>query len=246
MNDDADNVGKVADATKEVAKVTGKAIEALRDTGDFLSRVFGGLVEDSVGLVADRLKFYRMGRAVELAEKTEKLLLERGIQNTRHVPASVAIPLLESATLEDDDRMHDMWARLLSNAMDADAAKVDRSFVTILSDLTPNDATLLEKAQNISSDLLTSRSSKSILVNDLLSNFFGLSGEDEISFFNLLRLGLIFPSYSAGVRRHTAASHEEKKDKRGWFFEDSDIEADKEIIAVRISPLGHAFLRAVT
>ena len=250
MAEETDSVGKAADATKEVANATGKAIDTLRDAGGFFSRIFGGLVEDGVGLVADRLKFYRMERALLLAEKTEQILLERGIDRTREVAPNVAIPLLENATLEEDDQLHDLWAKLLSNAMDPDTPRVDRTFVSILSDLTHSDAALLKRAEGMSEGLF-SHSTSPIKVDDLLgSDFLGSKGGDEISFFNLLRLGLIFPSYSAGTRHHTQEVLKEGKPSEGGFFSEyrgkiADVEPDEEIIAVRISPLGHAFLNAV-
>ncbi len=45
-----------AKAVQETARATGKAIDGLRETGGFFNRVFGNLVEDGVGIVADKLK----------------------------------------------------------------------------------------------------------------------------------------------------------------------------------------------
>jgi len=48
--------------------------------------------------------------------------------------------------MEEDDELQDMWAKLLVNALDADSGvEVQRSFVSILKDLTPLEALILSK-----------------------------------------------------------------------------------------------------
>jgi hypothetical protein len=247
VSDELEQVGKVADATKEVAKTSGKAIDALRDTGGFFNRVFGGMIEDGVGLVADRLKFYRIEKAVLLVEKTERLLLERGTKNMRAVPPGIAVPLLENATLADSDEIHDLWANLLANAMEQDGPRIERSFVTILSELAPTDASILKQAEGISSGWLGIGEEK-IEMNRLTDkgSFFS-SGDKEVSVFNLLRLGLIYPSYNEATKRYVDSSKEPEPKQVGIFGSPGhhEFDPDQEIVAVRISPLGKAFLHAV-
>ena len=81
-----------AKAIQETAKATGKAIDGL-------------------------LKYYRIERAALLATKTEERLRKRGIETTVPVAPKMAIPLIENATLEDDDELHTLWANLLANAV---------------------------------------------------------------------------------------------------------------------------------
>lgn len=132
-------------ARSEIARATGKAIDALSGIGGFLDRVFGDLVTDGVGLVADRLKFYRYKQAVLLAHKTDAELAARGIRTTRAVPPKIALPLIEAATVEDDDDLHTLWAKLLATAMTEGEAQVERKYVSILADLTRADAEVLRE-----------------------------------------------------------------------------------------------------
>ncbi len=54
------HMSEEAKAIQEVAKTAGKAIDASQNLGAFAKQVFGDLVVDSVGLVGDKLKYYRL------------------------------------------------------------------------------------------------------------------------------------------------------------------------------------------
>ena len=133
-----------AKAVQEVAKATSKALEITEKVGPFLERVFGPLVENAVGVVSDRLRYYRLIRLYDLVHKTERVLAERNIKATRPVPPKLAVPLFGAATVEDDEALHDLWANLLATAMDPNAPQIKRSFIGILDQLEPSDARLLE------------------------------------------------------------------------------------------------------
>lgn len=113
---DPDTTGKIADATKEVAITTGQAIEATRDLG----RIIKGPLEELVGIVGDRFRFERWKRGLALFDKARAIMKARGIQvPTRELPPKFAVPLLNSAVLEEDDELQEIWARMLVNAGDA-------------------------------------------------------------------------------------------------------------------------------
>ena len=53
----------------------------------------------------------------------------------RPVAMNVAFPLLEAASLEEDDGLQDIWANLLVNAADRNSGvEVKRALVSILQD----------------------------------------------------------------------------------------------------------------
>lgn len=138
-------------AIEEVAKTTGKAIDASRELGGFLSKYVGGSLEHAMGIVEDKLKYLRWERQIRLTERANTLLAERGLaQPSRKVPLQVAIPLIQAASLEEDDWLQDQWAALLVNAADAAShVEVRRAFISILEDLTPLDALLLKKIYSL-------------------------------------------------------------------------------------------------
>src|SRR4051812_2714567 len=84
-----------------------------------LSRFMGtiaGSARLQVGeLVGDEVKFWRFRRSLKHAEKAKKLLDDAGIE-PHAVPFRTLVPLIESASLDDDESMTDRWAALLANA----------------------------------------------------------------------------------------------------------------------------------
>src|SRR5580658_73432 len=62
------------------------------------------------------------------------------------VPDYIAVPLLEAATLvEDEDLRERWWASLLANAANPESnPKVESAFITILSSLSPRQAQFLD------------------------------------------------------------------------------------------------------
>lgn len=132
-------------AIQEVAKATGKGIDAVREAGGFIARYVAGPLEEGVGILHDRLKYVRWERQVRLMQRADQFLREAGLAApSRAVPLKIAIPLLQAATIEDDDSLQDLFAALLVNAANAaSGVEVHRSFIEILSQITPLEARIL-------------------------------------------------------------------------------------------------------
>lgn len=146
-----EEVGKVADATKESAVAAQKAIDAGSGIGKFFDRVFGDLVIDAVGLMADRLKHFRIKNAISLQEKTEAILKEKGVEEYQPIAAKIALPLIENATLEDEDELQTLWAKLLANGLDGHS-KIEKRFVSVLKELTSSEAKFFEKIMKVAAN----------------------------------------------------------------------------------------------
>ena len=139
-------ITEAAKAASEVAKTTGKGIDAGREFGTFVARFIGGPLEQASGMVQDKLTYMRWERQVRLMERGEEFLRQKGLDApTRSIPMKVAIPLLQAASLEEDDELQDIWARLLVNAADADSGvDVTSSLVAILNDFGILEARVLQ------------------------------------------------------------------------------------------------------
>ena len=118
----------------------------------------------------------------------------------RAVPLKLAIPILEDGALEEDNSLQDIWAQLLANAADAGSGvEVRSAFLTILKDLSPLDASNLQKIYEVPNPL----PSEGIVTIDLPRRAFAsstegahllaLAPEIELSIRNLVRLGLVEP-----------------------------------------------------
>lgn len=138
-------------AWEETARTAGKAVDATREAGGFIARYISGPLEQGIGIFEDRLKYVRWKRQVRLMERADEFLRRRGLSNpSRPVPLKLAIPLLQEGALEDDDELQDQWARLLANAADAESGvEVHRSYIEILSQITPLEARILATIYDI-------------------------------------------------------------------------------------------------
>jgi hypothetical protein len=182
-----------------VAEVAKQALIIADKAGPFLRKAFGSLVEDGVGIVADRLKYYRLAQFYSLIEKTDAILVARDVKITRVVPPAFALPLMESATIEDDESLHDLWANLLATAMDPEMPQIKRSFIGIVREFEPQDAQILKLIWNRAYERVRNESS---IYDDpflqlhldavQLSNEVDLTvREVQTSLLNLDRLGCI-------------------------------------------------------
>jgi hypothetical protein len=179
---------------REIAK-------ALQPYGDLLHKLAGPLAEEigeSAGLVA---RHYRFSLAVKMFQKTQRILKEAGI-TPQAIPPRLFLPIIDHASIEDDEDLHSRWAALLANA-GASPNSVHPSFIEILRQLTPDDANLLDKLH----DWCVSKSRRRVIpwvdpITYAERDSRVAAGENpEESFQNLLRLGLIQPDYEMDERR---------------------------------------------
>jgi len=153
MSDESEAIKESAKAAQEIAKTAGKAIDATHSAGGWLDRIFGRAVEHTVGhLWTDRVAarrieaaIYDWERLLKLVHNVEKKLGKRGINTTRVVAPKIALPLLEHATMENEDDLHELWENLLAAALDPTQEEIKKTFVSVLSELSAKDAHALKR-----------------------------------------------------------------------------------------------------
>jgi hypothetical protein len=132
--------------SNEEAKAVNTTVIAASDFAGFIARLFdNSVVANSFGLLADRLQFYRWERAELLFKKTQEKLHQRGIKELRTVPPKILLPLIENATLEEDDDLHTLWANLLVTALTPQKQEVHALYINILRQLSGSQAKLLSE-----------------------------------------------------------------------------------------------------
>lgn len=143
-----------AKAVQEVAKATSNAIDAAREAGGFISKFIAGSLEQGMAIVEDRLKYVRWERQVRLSVRADEFLRQLGLESpTRPVPMKLAIPLIQAASLEEDNDLQDLWAALLANAANASSPiEIQRSYVSILEQLTPLETKILDRIYSLPFD----------------------------------------------------------------------------------------------
>lgn len=141
----SEEVVETAKAVQGLAKTAETAITAGRKLGEFVSRTIAEPLKETMGILTDRLQFMRWERWVRLVDKVEEIIEERKLQGkTRVVPPKIALPIIENASLEEDDFLQDMWVNLLISAMDESREMPRTAYIEIIKVLTPADAQLLK------------------------------------------------------------------------------------------------------
>lgn len=122
--------------TKEVVGAGADAVKAVFRT------LLGPAATELGETLGDSVRFFRRKNQVRLLLKFKKMLDAAGLE-AQAVPQRVLFPLLEHATLEDDEALSDRWAALLANASCGAAWKAP-IYVEVLRQISPPEARLLE------------------------------------------------------------------------------------------------------
>jgi hypothetical protein len=128
-------------AAPELVKGAAAIGAAVPFTG-IVKRMLGPAADEVAEMWRDQVRVYRYGRQVKLLEKVEKIAKDAGF-TPQAVPPKILFPLLDGASFEDDETLHDMWAALLANASSPDDKPIKPIFIQALKAMTPDEARLL-------------------------------------------------------------------------------------------------------
>lgn len=141
-----EEITESAKAIQEVAKTTGQVIAVIDRVGQFFSRVMKEPIDATCGMITDTLKYKRWERQVLLIEKAEKIIKQKGLANEfRPIPPKIALPVFQYASLEDEDFLHDLWAKLLVSCLDTQMNKPRTVYVEIIKQLDALDVRILKR-----------------------------------------------------------------------------------------------------
>jgi hypothetical protein len=92
---------------------------ALGAAGKVAYDIAGPVIRDLGEMLKEELAPYRAARGKRLLEKMAKMVKEGDI-TVHRVPGRILFPIVESASLEDDENLHSKWAALLVNAANSE------------------------------------------------------------------------------------------------------------------------------
>lgn len=197
-------------AVEEVAKTTGKAIDASVKFGGFISKYARGSLEQGMGIFEDKLKYARWENQVRLMQKSDEYLKSMGLSEpNKPIKLKFAVPLLQAASLEDDIYLQDLWAKLLVNSVIKESkVELHRNYIDILERLSPLEAQILEKIYSIPFEemqhkgVVTQNLPETVEISDNDTNDtneYILENEDVVlALVNLSRLGCIALQHTVG------------------------------------------------
>lgn len=119
--------------------ITSTAIEKGIDLAQsFLSKLLSPGIETAGLLIQDQVQHFRIKQQLKLLEKAKKYCDKNNI-SPKSIPVKILVPLLNDASLEEDDQMLDNWAILLSNMVDSEQNLQNHIFPSILGQLSLNE-----------------------------------------------------------------------------------------------------------
>lgn len=134
-----------AKAVQEIAKTTKAGIEATEKLGSFVSRIIAEPTDTVVGMLTDRLKYMRWERQQRLTQRAKEFIKDRNIIGAlKVVPPKIALPIIENASLEENDELQDLWAYLIASAVDPNyEGQIRAAYINIIKQLEVNDVHIL-------------------------------------------------------------------------------------------------------
>jgi len=117
--------------------------EVVEKSERLLHTLAGKALEETGELFADRVRFWRFKNQVSVLRKAEKALKDAGLE-PRAVDLKLLVPLIEHASLEEQEDAQSLWAHLLANAtQDQRNVIFYRTCVDLLKNISGIEAELL-------------------------------------------------------------------------------------------------------
>lgn len=122
----------------------GAALAGVLKFTDVIKAMLGPATAEIAERFRDDIRRYRYGRQLECLKKAEQMAKGAGF-TPKAVPIKLLFPLLEGASLEENEDLHTMWAALLANASSPTSCDTVRpGFVAILKQMSPDEAALFK------------------------------------------------------------------------------------------------------
>src|SRR5580704_10654851 len=132
----------IVKAAPEIAKGVAAVGAAIPFTA-IVRRMLGPAADELAEMWRDKVRLYRYERQLKCVEKAEKMAKDAGF-TPQAVPPKILFPLLEGASLEENESLHDMWAALLANAASPENSQTTRpGFISTLRQLSRDEASVL-------------------------------------------------------------------------------------------------------
>jgi len=107
-----------------------------------LDQLLGPAATEGLSL-GDSVKLWRLKRQTRLLQEVKRIV-EECDGEIKTVATRLFFPILDNASIEDDDEMQTRWAALLANEA-LNSGSVHPSFIEILKQMSPADATMLDR-----------------------------------------------------------------------------------------------------
>jgi hypothetical protein len=122
-------------------------LQAAKQVQDFIAAVTGHPGE-TIGTILGNMFQRRTANAETVIGKAHFTLLNIGVP-PGPVPLKILQPLIEGASLEEEESMQERWANLLATAANPNEDEIPPSFTSILAELSPRAARFLDSIYDL-------------------------------------------------------------------------------------------------
>jgi hypothetical protein len=189
-----------AKAVQEASKAVSKVAETSEKLGSFIAKYTHESIAAGMGIFSDKLKYMRWVRQHRFMKRATQFLELEGLSEPIFAfPLKSAIPLLEAASLEEDDDLQDLFAKLLVVASTDESRNKTflRSYVDTLERFTPLMAKIFDSSytnyyityESFSRGVDINKTLPEDLSNAMILGSFDL--ENELAWNELDRLGCL-------------------------------------------------------
>ena len=145
MTKDTSEIIEASKATQNIAKTASKALGTVEKFGGYVSKYVSGSFEQIAGMFEDKLSYIRWERQERLFLQAQRFLKNEGIDKpNKPIPLKYIVPLLQAASLEENDQLQDLWAKLLVNfSVVHSSIEATRTYIDILERISPLEAEII-------------------------------------------------------------------------------------------------------
>ena len=119
------------------------AQQGLESAQGFLKRLILPMATELGLLIADPIRIWRLKNQVKILNKAKEICEKQKI-DPKAISVKLLVPLLENASLEEDEELQNRWAILLANLVDSNNNIANHVFPYILGQISKNEFLLLE------------------------------------------------------------------------------------------------------
>ncbi|MCK8142905.1 DUF4393 domain-containing protein [Flavobacterium sp. I-SCBP12n] len=112
---------------------------------DFLDKLISPAIEETGLLIKDQIASWRFKNQIKTLNRAQEFCEKHNIK-PKEISFKLICPLLEYASLEEDEKLQDKWAILISNLVDSEQNIENHVFPYILSQISLNEYDSLEKS----------------------------------------------------------------------------------------------------
>jgi hypothetical protein len=244
--------------TKEFNIKSSTIEKGLELVKDFAEKLLGPTIEEVGLLMSDKIRYFRFKNQIKILTKAKEYVKDKNI-DVKEIPTKILVPLLESASLEEDDEMQKKWAFMIGNLADSKQNLQNQIFPHLLTQISLNEFekllefSELERNYMIYHIKLLDLKKEGInlfkqdyrelnrKVNKVKQEGFWIDGLEEYEYSNLERLGVLKQLPPKIIIDELEIEHKGYEDSEYYPIE---AEYDPDDLGYRVTSLGIKFLSA--